>query len=152
MIATVKEERPPSVFTLEAVNALIPRLSTLMAQQSARRAEIDGMAERLGRRLGKMPQDLEVGPGDPSDVRDLKTQIATRIDRYQAAWGELEDMGAVLKDARTGLVDFYGHVDGKLVWLCWRYGEDTVAHYHQLDEGFAGRKPIEATLRRRHLN
>jgi hypothetical protein len=58
----------------------------------------------------------------------------------------------VLKDPRTGLLDFYGQVDGKLVWLCWRYGEDAVTHYHALDEGFGGRKPIEPTMRNRHLN
>jgi hypothetical protein len=151
-MAAVKEERTPSVFTLEAVNALIPRLSGLMAEQSSRRAEIDGLVERLTMRIGKMPDGLQVDPADPSDVRELKTDIAARIEHYQSAWEELEEMGAVLKDPRTGLVDFYGHVDGKLVWLCWRYGEDSVSHYHHLDEGFAGRKPIEANLRHRHLN
>ena len=61
-------------------------------------------------------------------------------------------MGAVLKDPRTGLVDFYGQVDGKRVWLCWKYGEDAVTHYHGLDEGFSGRKAIEPAMRSRHLN
>ena len=61
-------------------------------------------------------------------------------------------MGAVLKDARMGLLDFYGYVDGKLVWLCWKFGEEAVAHYHGLDEGFSRRRPIEALMRQRHLN
>jgi hypothetical protein len=67
-------------------------------------------------------------------------------------WREVEDLGAVIKDPREGLVDFYGRVDGKLVWFCWKYGEEGVTHYHGLDEGFAGRKPILANMRSRHLN
>ncbi len=61
-------------------------------------------------------------------------------------------MGAVLKDARRGLLDFYGTVEGKLVWLCWKYGEDQVVHYHSLQEGFSGRKLIEESMRSRLLN
>ncbi len=43
-------------------------------------------------------------------------------------------------------------VDGKLVWLCWRFDEEEVGFYHALDEGFAGRKPIGKGLRQRLLN
>jgi hypothetical protein len=89
---------------------------------------------------------------DPTPIRDLKRDLADRVERYQFAWREVEEMGAVLKDPRAGLVDFFGRVDGKLVWLCWKYGEDAVTHYHELDEGFAARKPIESTMRQRHLN
>jgi hypothetical protein len=35
----------PTVFTLEAVNALVPKLQSLMAAQMARRGEIE---ERIG--------------------------------------------------------------------------------------------------------
>jgi hypothetical protein len=142
----------PSVLTLEAANALVPRLRGLMEAQNARRKDIEERIDSLTRLLGKAPGAIQVDPADPPDVRELKTDIVARLEGYQAAWAALDDMGAVLKDPRTGLVDFYGHVDGKLVWLCWRYGEDAVTHYHQLNEGFSGRKPIEDNLRLRHLN
>jgi hypothetical protein len=142
----------PGVFTIEAVNALVPRLQVLMEAQMQRRAEIEKLLERLAERLGKAPEAIQEDPADPADVRELKRQVIGRVERYHAAWSELEEMGAVLKDPRTGLVDFYGHVDGKLVWLCWKYGEKQVTHYHGLDEGFSGRKPIEPTMRTRHLN
>ena len=60
-------------------------------------------------------------------------------------------MGAVVKDPRRGLLDFYGRVDGKLVWLCWQYGEDEVSHYHGLEEGFPGRKEIAHSIKQRLL-
>jgi hypothetical protein len=141
-----------SVFTLEAVNALLPRLRGLMEAQMGRRAEIEERLERLAKLVGTVPQTIEVEETDTPAVRDLKQDLVARVERYQSGWRELEEMGAVLKDPRRGLVDFYGRVDGKAVWLCWRYGEDAVTHYHALDEGFAGRKPIEPTMRNRHIN
>jgi hypothetical protein len=61
-------------------------------------------------------------------------------------------MGGVIKDARSGLVDFYGRVDGQLVWLCWKIGEDEVTHYHALNEGFSARKSLKDSIRMRMLN
>jgi hypothetical protein len=142
----------PNVLTLEAVNALVPQLRALMAAQMERRSEIEERLGRLGRLLGAMPDTILVDDRDPTPIRDLKRDLVDRVERYQAAWREVEEMGAVLKDPRTGLVDFLGSVDGKRVWLCWKYGEDAVTHYHGLDEGFAARKPIESTMRQRHLN
>ena len=64
----------------------------------------------------------------------------------------LENLGGVVKDPLRGLVDFYGHVEGQLVWLCWKYGETEVSHYHGLEEGFPGRKAILQAVRERLLN
>jgi hypothetical protein len=144
--------QPPTFFTLEAVNALMPQLKVLMASQMERRSQIEKQLERLAVLLGGVPDAIEIDERDPPEVRSLKADLVDRVEKYQAAWQELEQMGAVLKDPRLGLVDFYGQMDGRTVWLCWRYGEDAVTHYHALDEGFAGRKPIEATIRVRHLN
>ena len=144
-------ESPP-VFTLEAVNALLPRLRAFMDQQMARRSEIEQRLEKLAKLLGTAPDNIQVDDGDPAPVRDLKQDLADHVTRYQSAWSELEEMGAVLKDPRTGLVDFYGLVEGKLVWLCWKYGETEVRHYHALDEGFNSRKEIETSMKARLLN
>jgi len=140
------------VFTLEAVNALLPRLRALMHVQMDRRSEIERRLELLAELVGAAPETIRVRDDDAVEVRDLKHQLVERVDAYQSGWREIEDMGAVLKDPHSGLVDFYGRVDGTLVWLCWKYGEEAVTHYHGLDEGFSGRKPIESTMRHRHLN
>jgi hypothetical protein len=142
----------PPVFTLEAVNALLPRLKGLMEEQMERRTDIEGRLERLGQLLGAVPETLQLGESDPPEARELKRDLMRRVEAYQSVWREIERVGAVLKDPGLGLVDFYGRVDERLVWFCWKFGEDVVTHYHELDEGFAGRKPIEDTMRRRHLN
>jgi hypothetical protein len=140
------------VFTLEEANALVPRLKSLIGAQMERRSQIERGLEQLAKLMGAVPDSIRVDEEDPPPVRNLKRDVADRIEKYRVAWREVEELGVVLKDARVGLVDFYGQVDGKAVWLCWKYGEEAVTHYHGLDEGFAGRKPIAATLRHRHLN
>jgi hypothetical protein len=142
----------PTVFTLEAVNALVPRLKALVAVQMERRVEIEERLRELEKLVGANGEIAPKTPGESARVQSLKRDLSERVESYESAWREVTEMGAVLKDARRGLVDFYGQVDGKLVWLCWCYGENAVTHYHSLDEGFAGRRPIEATMRQRHLN
>lgn len=51
-------------------------------------------------------------------------------------------LGCFIKDVEKGLVDFYSKKEGKEIFLCWRLGETTIAHWHETDVGFAGRKKI----------
>ena len=140
------------VFTLEAVNALVPELQGLVGRQLERRSGIEQLLARLGRELGDVPDRIVLDPADPHEVREMKRDLVRRIEEYRAGWREVEDMGAVLKDPRIGLLDFYGSVEGKMVWLCWKYGETEVLWYHALEEGFSGRKPIAESIRHRLLN
>jgi hypothetical protein len=48
-----------------------------------------------------------------------------------------------VKDLETGLVDFYAERDGESVFLCWQFGEPSVAYWHPIEGGFAARQPIE---------
>lgn len=140
------------MFTLEEVNDLVPKLSAAVKRQLERRTEIESLLFRLGRELGDVPDRIVLDPADPLELRELKQALVRCIQDYREGWREIESTGAVLKDARAGLLDFYGNVDGKLVWLCWKYGEPEVSHYHALQEGFAGRKPIVQSMRDRLLN
>ena len=55
---------------------------------------------------------------------------------------ELEQVGVALRDWSLGIVDFPCLAAGSEVRLCWRWGEGQVAHWHEVDEGFANRKPL----------
>lgn len=140
------------VFTLEEVNDLVPKLREVVGRQLDRRSAIEGLLMQLGRELGDVPERIVLDPADPTDVRALKRDLVKRIEEYRKGWREVESMGAVLKDARVGLLDFYGTVEGKLVWLCWKYGEAEVAHFHALEEGFSARRPIAQSMKHRLLN
>ena len=140
------------IFTLEAINALLPKLQDLVGRQLERRSGIEQLLARLGRELGDVPDRIVLDPADPHEVREMKRELVRRIEEYRAGWREVEEMGAVLKDPRIGLLDFYGSVDGKMVWLCWKYGESECCWYHALEEGFSARKPIADSIRHRLLN
>ncbi len=55
----------------------------------------------------------------------------------------LDEVGVQVKSVEEGLLDFPSERDGEDVLLCWRAGEERVAFWHGVDEGFAGRKPID---------
>ena len=57
---------------------------------------------------------------------------------------ELEEIGCYYKDWNfaIGLVDFPSMIENEEVFLCWRSDEDDIKFYHEVDEGYAGRKPI----------
>ena len=76
-----------------------------------------------------MPKDMEA-------LNDLAVQFNQRLE-------VLEDMGCQVKDLNQGLVDFFSVRDGRLVYLCWKEGEEAIRHWHTLDGGFRGRQPIE---------
>ncbi len=140
------------VFTLEEINALLPRLQALVDEQLVRRTSIEERLRDLKNRLGSVPDAITLEPDDDAELRALKTELLRRLEEYQAAWRTVEELGAVLKDARGGLLDFYGQVDGKLVWFCWKHGEREITHYHALDEGFSGRREIRHSAKHRLIN
>jgi hypothetical protein len=140
------------VFSLESVNALVPRLNVVIGEQLGRRDLIETKLAALATRLGDAPEDLEPASADPAEVAALRAEAKALIVAYREGWTELEGMGAVVKDPRKGLIDFYGRVEGQLVWLCWQYGEPEVSHYHGLEEGFSGRKAIVHAVKQRLLN
>jgi len=55
---------------------------------------------------------------------------------------EINSCGCEIKDIESGLVDWYARVGDRDVYLCWRFGEKEVGFFHELDTGFAGRRPI----------
>ncbi len=142
----------PRVFTIAEVNALIPTLTQLVATQLLEQSTIEQGLGELTRLTGASPKSLEPASGDSPEVERRKRELRQRVSRYEAGWRRVQSMGGVIKDARAGLVDFYGRIDGKLVWLCWRYGEESVGYYHDLDSGFAGRRALTPEVRRTLLN
>jgi len=56
---------------------------------------------------------------------------------------QIDHWGVILRDVETGLCDFPSEREGRLVYLCWRVREPRIAHWHEVDEGFAGRRPLD---------
>lgn len=72
-------------------------------------------------------------------LREEVEHLAKRISGYI---DELSSIGCLFKGFEDGLVDFYGQRDGRDIFLCWRLGESSVEHWHEVDAGFGGRQPL----------
>jgi hypothetical protein len=55
----------------------------------------------------------------------------------------LQDLGIEVKDIATGLIDFPALRDGRAIYLCWKYNEESIQFWHEMDAGFAGRQLID---------
>jgi hypothetical protein len=55
---------------------------------------------------------------------------------------QLERLDVVVRDLDRGLVDFPAVIDGREVYLCWLLDEPAVTHWHAIEAGFAGRRPL----------
>lgn len=139
----LRVEPPSKVFTVEQADALLPDLEQAFQ-------EMDLRSTRL-RETTELVQDLEeywgnrIGDPECPDRGRYATLVRDRDD-LQSSLGEdiarVHALGVLLKDFQSGLVDFYGIIDGQLVFLCWRRGEPSVEFYHTREGGFAGRKPL----------
>jgi hypothetical protein len=91
----------------------------------------------------------EIGSGAEEDSRIQR--LADDIEKFTL---ELEEIGCFFKDWNfsIGLVDFPAIIDGKEVFLCWKSDEDDILYYHDVETGFAGRKPIPAHYIKDHQN
>ncbi len=131
------------VFTVAQANAALVLVRKIVADIVARYHDL--MELRAQQALQGPPADPRAPhptrrgqPGEPAPGAPLSTCAADLNRLYQ----ELTEVGCVLKDWQSGLVDFPALHAGQRVWLCWRLGEPTVAYWHAADEGFAGRQPI----------
>jgi hypothetical protein len=123
----------PQYYTVDEANALLPEVrQTVGRMLRAREAIVEARPE--------------VWPVLENSVNNGGSHKAGELifefEKVQAAAKRLAEMGLHLKDINTGLVDFLSVRDGREVYLCWRFDEPSVSHWHDLEAGFAGRQPI----------
>jgi hypothetical protein len=78
----------------------------------------------------------------PGQVQEARDEVTQTIERLQGLVNEFEQLGIELKGIEEGLVDFRALREGREVYLCYRLGEETIAYWHELNAGFAGRQPL----------
>ena len=124
---------PVHYFTVEEANAALPALRVIVAK----------MLEARQRIVDAQPQVwpvLEKAAGNGGSP--LASTVLKDFEIVQHSVKAIQKMGIELKDINTGLVDFLAERDGRDVYLCWRYDEPSVAHWHDLETGFTGRQPL----------
>lgn len=136
---------PPKSFTLAEANALLPKVRPLLEQLQGLQRTIVATNHQLDEMVAK----LAGGNGYPrhtikDQVKALTKRQLTLIESFQAALKQLEDLGCLVKDVATGLLDFSSSRGGEPILLCWKLGEDRIRFWHTPESGYAGRQPLDA--------
>lgn len=108
-------------------------LEPLMGQLLEKRAK----AARLARDIQPLLTDVRVDIGGA-----IPSQLAQEFAIIERLLARIQAFGCVVKDLNGGLLDFLSERNGRDVYLCWRYGEPIISHYHELHTGFNGRRPV----------
>ncbi|MCC6643966.1 MAG: DUF2203 domain-containing protein [Polyangiaceae bacterium] len=138
--------------SVEEANALLPELHRIVSAQLRLQDDVAGELATLHALLGEFPSNLSVREGDGDEVRASKRRVQELLRALEEGWSRVAELGGLVKDPQAGLVDFPGRVDGEPVLLCWRFGEESIDHYHGHDEGFRGRRPLPNVARQRMFN
>ena len=127
-------------FTPDEANAALEQVRPLVEQLVAcaqDRALALERQEELERKIrgnggGIPPAELAAAT---AEVDGVTRSMARLVD-------EIASHGAQVKDLDTGLIDFPALRHGETVLLCWQLGEDEIAWWHGVEDGFAGRRPL----------
>ncbi len=126
----VRPSRPSRKYSLAEANLTLPLVKRIAAD-----------VVRINDEALKLRDAMELTT-DATAQRHLQKEFEYKAVRMAELIGELAGIGAELKDPSTGLIDFVGRHRGRDVYLCWKLGEDSIVHWHDLQAGVAGRKPV----------
>lgn len=138
-------KQPVKTFTVDEANAAIPFLEASFRsimecrqRQKLLNRDIQDLHEIWGDQIFEERNMDNKFYTEKIGKRDVLTKLIQKdVER-------ISQHGCLIKDLDNGLVDFYFDRAGELVFLCWRYGEKNITHWHPLDSGFAARRHIDS--------
>jgi hypothetical protein len=123
----------------EANDALVevrPLVEDMVARRRSHAAALERQEELEHRIKGN-------GGGiPPTTLADSAAEVDREARGLARVIDEIAEHGAQVKDIDEGLIDFPALRNGETVLLCWRLGEDEIAYWHTVEDGFAGRRPL----------
>ena len=124
------------IFTLAEASQLIPQLRTLLTEAGQEWAEM----RRINPEIQKVRDKVPLDGFSPHGVRYVEAASHLLYLLHQ-----VKDMGVYIKDIDKGLCDFPYLRGGRVVYLCWHLGEETITTWHEIETGFSGREPLDET-------
>jgi hypothetical protein len=128
----------PQLYTLESANALLPTVIPKLEQLRDDYLRLTELKNEIAVEVSTLEARGMVMVAHRSEIAINDAAL-----RMKTALGELFTLGIEVKNLEWGLIDFPAERDGRIVYLCWKLGEGPIAFWHELDAGFAGRRPID---------
>ena len=137
-------------YDIDEANEALPEVERILLDLRDQRAELIRLRDAVLQAAGPEPRGYgRIGRrADDSAARELPTCACMRlrmqglIDQMQAGVTRLVERDVTLREIETGLIDFPALANGRQIWLCWRLGEGDIDWWHELDDGFAGRRHL----------
>ena len=126
------------IFTPDEANRMLPLVGRIADDIVSTYADVNQALQAFQAEETRAKAEPErEGP-----LAERNADVSRALDRFQRLIEEVEALGGTLRDYERGSIDFYGELDGEIVYLCWQRGESHVAHWHALDEGFSKRRRL----------
>jgi hypothetical protein len=122
-------------FTLQEANAALFQIRPLMDELQVIRKKL----------LAKQPEVWPVVERSAGNGGSQATsKLVKEFERIDTLVHQIQATGALFKDINLGLLDFPALKHGREVYLCWKYGEEEIAYWHEIEAGYAGRQSIDS--------
>src|SRR5215470_17574856 len=115
-------------FTLQDAQTLLPTLESLL------RTAINSkkLIEEVDAEMQELSHRIFLNGGTLVSVVAVARRRAEReraVQHAKDAVAEIHATGVQVKDIDIGLLDFPCRVDGEIVLLCWKLGEEKISHW-----------------------
>ncbi len=136
-------------FHLREAEALLGELKDELRLAMSLRCDLAQVVSELA----KVSRHVALSGGAVID----RKRVGEILSRRDALAGRLKEIvetvheqGCLIKDLETGLVDFPTLFRGREVYLCWQVGEDGIRFWHEVEDGYRGRRPIDRDFMENH--
>ena len=130
----------PRYFTTEEANEALAEVRPLTEELVGHRRALVALQERQATLTTRIAGNG--GNVEPHELEEVQEQLDEEVAGIARCVARIHEAGALVKDLDAGLVDFPALRGDDEILLCWRLGEQRIAFWHGLDEGFSGRKPL----------
>lgn len=127
------EHSDNKLFSFAEATGLLPQLVVHLTKAKHGKAILIHTKDEIKKASAK----AEFGGGSVAGPRYIQA-LEDIHDSMQA----VHEMGVIVKDLEQGLCDFPYILDDRIVYLCWKLGEEHIEWWHDIDSGYGGRQPL----------
>lgn len=124
------------IFTIDEATRLLPRIRTILEEVGAEWRRVRELNPEIQKVRDRAPND---------GFSPFGVEYVESVTHLMFLLHQIKEFGVILKDADKGLCDFPYMRNGRVVYLCWHLGEESIAYWHDIEAGFAGREPLDET-------